>query len=660
MEEADTSTDTTDQDMLISTAAAMKDSFLYINGIDRIEKFKVYIESKRAEFTAKDPSLTGKRVTYIGALCLQAYIKDTLSEYMKRQSKRSLGDDELLRERLAYFTSQTFINRFIEKIPYRTKKTQSAAATSYANYFNCLFSVNFNDFWRGSIENYSAQRQCTGAMDLRGNPGAIISTIQSKGNEPCYLCGEKMHEGHSRMECEHLLPILSAITNWWLVKTPEVNEMVKTLYEFAHRCCNQVKSNFDFIKLDKNRYRVNEELVKDVLELIYAAGAQDNPLYDCSKVVEEITKKSKLDKDAWLNSRKIEIHGRFQVFVNVLNASLDEMGTDNDKDNVELFSLLTKFKIFSAFKEEDFLKILISDRSGTPPETNRERRQREKEEEQAAKIELAQRYKDMIDEQKLSRSARREKREQSRLLQLYSKDGSNQTGGTLTDEELGKITPELVVVDELSRDKLRDISPMPYDIEIAAIDYIFNKDKKGLITSKTLESVFQKIFLDGEQTQTILIPSSQTQLTTIEQPEAGALPIALPEAQTQAQALPIDPPGQPLKIQAASRVLPFLRTPTGQKPIMEQGYVSQPLRKRGRDDDLPSVPSPKRQMVPSSKTPMTSDIAGGRKKTRKKPRKRVRKKTRGKKQIRRIKRRKATKRVKRRKIKRSCKTRRKK
>ena len=675
-----------DQDKLIIEAYKTERSFLAVEGIDRIEKFKAYIKLKRKEFTAKDPTLRGKSVTYIGALCLQVYIKDTLSEYMKRPSKRSLGDDNLLRERLAYFTSQKFIERFMAKIPSRLRKTQSAAATGYANYFNCLFSVNFSDFWRGSIENYSAQRQCTGAMGLRGNPGRIISTIQGRGDKPCYLCGQIMHDGYKRIECEHLLPILSAITNWWLVKTPEVNEMVRTLYEFSHRCCNQVKSNFDFIILDKKGYRVNEFLVEDVLELIYAAGDRKRLLYDCSKVVEEITEKSKLDKDAWLNSRLIEIKKRFQVFVNVLNASLDELNTGDDKDNdVELFSLLTKFKIFSAFNQEDFLKILISDRSGTPPETNRERRQREKKEEQAEKIKLLELEAQMIKEQKLSRSARRKKREQLRLLQLYSNYGSNQIGGTLTDEELGKITPELVVVDELSRDKLRDISPMPYDIEIAAINYIFNDLvpgelapalHEGLITYETMESVFNKIFLDGEDTQMISSPPSQPQQTTIEQPEAGALPIASQAPAPQLPSLVPPPPAPQLPSlvppsPSPSPVLPSPRTPTVQphkpseieidpevKPMKQD--VPQSLGKHGREDDVPSPATSKRQTVHPLKTPTTISISGGRKKTRKKPRKRVQKKTRGKKQIRRVKRRKATKRVKRRKIKRSHKTRRKK
>jgi len=508
-------------DDLISAAAETQESFLAVEGINRIEQFKLYIESKRAHYTAKDPTLEKKSVTYIGAICIQSYIKDTLSEYMKRQSKRNIGNDNLLRERLAYFTSQTFINRFMEKIPSRLKKTQSAADTSYANYFNCLFSVNFNDFWRGSIENYSAQRQCTGAMDLPGNPGTIISQMQGRGNMTCYLCGEKMHEGYSRMECEHLLPILSAITNWWLVKTPEVNEMVKTLYEFSHRCCNQIKSNFDFIILDKNRYRVNEKLVKDVLELIYIAGARSKPLYDCGVVVREIKKdKSKLKKkEEWLNSRWREINRRFQVFVNVLNASLDEMGEDNDRDNVELFSLLTKFKIFSAFKQEEFLKILISDRVGEPPQTNRERRIIMKEKEAAENRKLLE-----------LRAQLREKQSKSRAFRASrgrGRGGSNQTGG-MTSEDLAyleyTIRPELVVKRPGAAQRRAkhsfDVAHEPVDprslliksieevvppedpvhpedgVVEQAINYILNNDYDGLITVETMVSVFDKIFLD--------------------------------------------------------------------------------------------------------------------------------------------------------------------
>jgi len=49
-----------DPNDLISAAAETEGSFLAVEGINRIEQFKVYIESRKAEITAKDPTLKKK------------------------------------------------------------------------------------------------------------------------------------------------------------------------------------------------------------------------------------------------------------------------------------------------------------------------------------------------------------------------------------------------------------------------------------------------------------------------------------------------------------------------------------------------------------------------------------------------------------------------
>ena len=101
-------------DGLISLAGTNQGSFLAVEGIRTINQFKAYIETKRGEFTKKDSRLKSKSTSYIGAICLQSYIKDILFQHMTSQNKRGIGNNDILRERLAYFTSDRFIYRFME------------------------------------------------------------------------------------------------------------------------------------------------------------------------------------------------------------------------------------------------------------------------------------------------------------------------------------------------------------------------------------------------------------------------------------------------------------------------------------------------------------------------------------------------------------------
>ena len=132
-------------DTLVSTAStAAPRSFLMSKSITSIHDFVKHIARERYA----DPSLyKGKSDTEIGACCVQKYIIDTITNYSNKPGfKKVIGGNDILRERLAYFSSKDFIKRFLVKIPHRYTPNEKVAQTCYSNYFNTLFYVNFRDF----------------------------------------------------------------------------------------------------------------------------------------------------------------------------------------------------------------------------------------------------------------------------------------------------------------------------------------------------------------------------------------------------------------------------------------------------------------------------------------------------------------------------------
>ena len=71
----------------------------------------------------------------------------------------------------------------------------------------------------------------------------------------CYLCGNVIHGGPPTMECEHILPIITALSHIWLVQRPIDANAARALeveYGWSHECCNQIKSSYDFVKYNPN------------------------------------------------------------------------------------------------------------------------------------------------------------------------------------------------------------------------------------------------------------------------------------------------------------------------------------------------------------------------------------------------------------------------
>ena len=103
---------------------------------------------------------------------------------------------------------------------------------------------------RKALEPTSAVKQCERALELTS--GNVI-------NKTCYLCGCAMLKWQS-LECEHILPILPALTHLWIVRgSPNVKRDTGLAMEYAwtHECCNQWKSDAEFIAIQKTIKELN-------------------------------------------------------------------------------------------------------------------------------------------------------------------------------------------------------------------------------------------------------------------------------------------------------------------------------------------------------------------------------------------------------------------
>lgn len=394
-----------------------------------IASFNALISSKKSEI--KLPTKIKKPYAYIGGIIIQELIVKKLKELREKISTGASRLDlsnEAIQNRLMYFQSEAFIENFLDKLPVRDKINITVAKSSYTTFFNNLFNVAYSGWRDEKLSRVDNQSQCRRALGIA--PSVKMSYLQSLGNTMCYLCGRKIlpeNSGQSTMECEHILPILTALSHWWLIKgsandyTQEELRMLKMEYDWSHRCCNQLKSNYDFIFFDKatNLYKVNESLIKDFLVLVSA-----NTSYDCPSV----NSKGKISAEQYK-----KVNEKTQPLVNEINKNLSEF------DSIDEYIVLTKFKILSALSSDDFLNAIVGQGEITEiPKTAKEIR-----EEKKRALELQERENfERAQQEKLRQKMAREYRANVRIDIIPGSPMNNlldrtQGGGNLQIEQYG-------------------------------------------------------------------------------------------------------------------------------------------------------------------------------------------------------------------------------
>jgi hypothetical protein len=303
-------------------------SILRTLNIQRLSDFKQLIIDR----VNNERRNTGKIISYntAGALILQGLI---LKKLRSIPPERYEGPDGALTltNRLMYFKSAQFQYNFTVQLSIREDADDSAYDTSYTDWFNTLFSVSFAKWRDQRLITSTNQTQCSRA--LRGNTGTI-----------CYLCGDSLVKPHvETKECEHILPVISALSHLWLTKekleyySPEEMKALELEYSWSHQCCNRIKSNYEFIKLNfpMKQYTINQDTIDD-----YYQNLEDSDdKYDCNYI--NVSTIPDIIKD--------NLSERLTNITRIINRNIGQF------DDLDLYHLFAKFKVLSAFSEQAFL-----------------------------------------------------------------------------------------------------------------------------------------------------------------------------------------------------------------------------------------------------------------------------------------------------------------
>ena len=170
---------------------------LHMNSINEFNRIL------RQELDQAPPSFKSKGLAYCGAIVLQKLIMDKFKTVIEQ---RKLNLEET--KRLEYFKSDDFIVNFSSKLPVRTSFRTSSVNTSYSDWLNIIFQTKFKGWREETLSPVPNQSQCERALG---------TTAQTTGI--CYLCGNLANgKNQSTMECEHILPIISALSHLWLIR----------------------------------------------------------------------------------------------------------------------------------------------------------------------------------------------------------------------------------------------------------------------------------------------------------------------------------------------------------------------------------------------------------------------------------------------------------
>lgn len=357
---------------------------------------------------------------------LQTHLIKTLEELqrVKMLVAQSLdGDDSKIERyyqaRIDYFKSRKFIENLGDVIPERTDlDTQTSSGTGYQEFLSTLFQTSSKIKFRKGIEGMTAAKQCQAVM--RPNQTARQFLSNSGPRPTCYICGFPLEQpdeerGFNIIECEHLLPVIIAIMDYWIVKSthisPEDRDFLIREYRWSHQCCNRIKDNLSL--LEKNffgavmgSYYFSKRRARQLLDNIYNQATETaiaahkkngnwtnglgvKPFSDCLQVYQGLHNAKLLNEPGrrdWTNDRIRSLSYDFSPITEILNntriatnaiASVEANkflrgqqklfpGTETDgmalieKGLKEIF---VRYKIIAAMSR-DFLRQVLTDGGG--------------------------------------------------------------------------------------------------------------------------------------------------------------------------------------------------------------------------------------------------------------------------------------------------------
>lgn len=294
-------------------------------------------------------------------------IQDIISQKLETLKTTKKITSEKYAERIGIFKDAKFLAALNQAIPTRTKIEDTAVETGYSQWFNTIFSIIFEGDWReGRLATIGNQAQCIRSLGLP--PGTDVPNLQAEGNTICYICGKNTKgENLYTMECEHILPIMSALSHFWLVKKNRIDlpaDLTRFLgleYDWSHACCNRVKSNVDFIIKQTGRptFIPNEPEIAKVLQQVKVYGKQN-----CTALPD----RESIDIRARVAAIITE---KINPLLSVINENIKSFNSDYG-----LYEVFTKLKLLAALSDEDFISSLSSETKAVQiPKTSAEKAQ---------------------------------------------------------------------------------------------------------------------------------------------------------------------------------------------------------------------------------------------------------------------------------------------
>ena len=385
--------------------------------ITSIEQFKSVITSLTEHIKTKGSGITGiskGKMTNqnIGGVIMANLCKKRLIAYRDNHKRPSdEAETDLINRRINQLFSKQFVLSFASSLPMRshgapgatTAVTSTAAMASgenddddnsgqgsYTLFYNELFNLTSGKFkWRGKIlAPVSNDLQCLRAMG-NSSPSTSVHDMHNKGDLKCYICDCAIKTGMDKMQCEHILPIVTALAHWWLVKpigttprnlndiyNPDTVGALSYEYAWSHACCNLIKNNWEIVKIDGTGCSPDNRGITDMLQAIWegAGGLNERGntlkrLFDCHEVNRLSSEKkgvgclTSLGKIVGNNRFGLTARGE-QARTNIqtiLKPLCDNISTNITRcTDYQIYELLTKFKVISAIDDDNFLSILLN------------------------------------------------------------------------------------------------------------------------------------------------------------------------------------------------------------------------------------------------------------------------------------------------------------
>lgn len=171
---------------------------------------------------------------------------------------------------------------------------------------------------RGIYETSTPTTQCNNTI------GKFVNGIE------CYICGMPIVQQNLSLginglnpECEHILPIAQAILFLGLYGDKFNKnrlfynpDQFKLEYAWAHRTCNQIKSDESYIKYNDTtkKFAVDTVLLRSFLTKIWINKRSDSLFFNSE------LKTTYGVKDTFLSTRMEPLTGRFQIIADYLNS----------------------------------------------------------------------------------------------------------------------------------------------------------------------------------------------------------------------------------------------------------------------------------------------------------------------------------------------------